>query len=573
MNDLDIGDDAGAAGLAFSFGSDGQPYFVAMIAEGRSLVGLLAAVASNAYTQDLDNQAAGNYVYDNNGNLIADPSQNLGMIYWTVYGKMAQIYQGSAPANGGVYGSGAGLAYGYDPGGNRVTKTVTATSGTRTTTHYVRDAQGNVLAVYQYKTNSSGGLTEGDWVEQHLYGSSRLGMLQPHVTIPTGQALANDSYNSAMDATIEMTGNRLYELNNHLGNVLATVTDVMNPPGSGGNTGSAPTATIVSAQDYYPFGMEMPGRTYLASWAATPNYRYGFNGKENDNEVEGVGNSIDYGMRVYDPRAGRFMSVDPLTKKYPWYSPYQFAGNKPIWATDLDGLEEWPVNNGTGVVIGPYLNQQAAQNAVNSGVAKPGAPGATKMQAPEQPVQKKSTFSEVVGTLHTVWKIVTWDPSNPIAAQPEATTPGGQLLEMTAPYVPYEKIGGAILGKLWPEIFASTDRAAVNSIKSSVFNEENISTVTEHLKQFGDAPENTTMLKRMDDILNGKLEATEIDNNFMTHELREQELEAGGMKHQAAHEQVLKEQGMYHRDYEKKIYTQEALDAGNAKMIKDETNK
>jgi len=42
VNDLDIGDDAGAAGLAFSFGSDGEPYFVAMIAEGRSLVGLLA---------------------------------------------------------------------------------------------------------------------------------------------------------------------------------------------------------------------------------------------------------------------------------------------------------------------------------------------------------------------------------------------------------------------------------------------------------------------------------------------------------------------------------------------------
>lgn len=36
----------------------------------------------------------------------------------------------------------------------------------------------------------------------------------------------------------------------------------------------------------------------------------------------------------------RFLSIDPLTKTYPWYTPYQFAGNKPIWATDLDGLEE-----------------------------------------------------------------------------------------------------------------------------------------------------------------------------------------------------------------------------------------
>jgi RHS repeat-associated protein len=79
----------------------------------------------------------------------------------------------------------------------------------------------------------------------------------------------------------------------------------------------------------------MPGR----SWAAGTSYRYGFNGKENDNEVEGEGNHQDYGMRIYDPRVGRFLSVDPLTKSYPWYTPYQFAGNKPIWGTDLDGLE------------------------------------------------------------------------------------------------------------------------------------------------------------------------------------------------------------------------------------------
>ncbi|UPK67454.1 RHS repeat-associated core domain-containing protein [Chitinophaga filiformis] len=56
--------------------------------------------------------------------------------------------------------------------------------------------------------------------------------------------------------------------------------------------------------------------------------------------MKGEGNQQDYGMRVYDPRVGRFLSVDPLTKSYPWYTPYQFAGNKPVWATDLDGSEE-----------------------------------------------------------------------------------------------------------------------------------------------------------------------------------------------------------------------------------------
>jgi RHS repeat-associated protein len=72
-------------------------------------------------------------------------------------------------------------------------------------------------------------------------------------------------------------------------------------------------------------------------------YRFGFNGKENDNEVKGTGNQQDYGMRIYDPRLGRFLSADPLIvqgQKYAWYSPYQFAGNKPILCIDLDGLED-----------------------------------------------------------------------------------------------------------------------------------------------------------------------------------------------------------------------------------------
>lgn len=72
-------------------------------------------------------------------------------------------------------------------------------------------------------------------------------------------------------------------------------------------------------------------------------YRYGFNGKENDNEVEGEGNQQDYGMRIYDPRIGKFLSVDPLTQDYPWSSPYAFAENDVIRSIDLDGLEKYVV--------------------------------------------------------------------------------------------------------------------------------------------------------------------------------------------------------------------------------------
>jgi RHS repeat-associated protein len=68
-------------------------------------------------------------------------------------------------------------------------------------------------------------------------------------------------------------------------------------------------------------------------------YKYGFNGKENDNEVKGEGNQQDYGMRIYDPRLGRFLSVDPISNEYPELTPYQFASNSPILGIDKDGLE------------------------------------------------------------------------------------------------------------------------------------------------------------------------------------------------------------------------------------------
>jgi hypothetical protein len=57
----------------------------------------------------------------------------------------------------------------------------------------------------------------------------------------------------------------------------------------------------------------------------------------------GGGSTYDYGFRIYNAQLGKFLSVDPLTASYPWYTPYQFAGNMPIWAIDLDGLEEFIV--------------------------------------------------------------------------------------------------------------------------------------------------------------------------------------------------------------------------------------
>ncbi len=76
------------------------------------------------------------------------------------------------------------------------------------------------------------------------------------------------------------------------------------------------------------------------------NYRYGFNGKEYDIESIATDHGTqDYGMRIYNPALGRFLSADPIATQYPKLSPYQFASNTPIQALDIDGLEAWEVKN------------------------------------------------------------------------------------------------------------------------------------------------------------------------------------------------------------------------------------
>ncbi|HVU55806.1 MAG TPA: hypothetical protein VHD83_12170 [Puia sp.] len=77
-----------------------------------------------------------------------------------------------------------------------------------------------------------------------------------------------------------------------------------------------------------------------------------------------------------------------------------------------------------------------------------------------------------------MWTLATWDPTNPVAAQPHATTPGGQLLEMTAPYLPYEKAVGPILSKILPEaittaasdLFSSFEKGGTKLMSSEMVN-------------------------------------------------------------------------------------------------------
>ncbi|MEX2485349.1 MAG: hypothetical protein WED10_12335, partial [Brumimicrobium sp.] len=67
--------------------------------------------------------------------------------------------------------------------------------------------------------------------------------------------------------------------------------------------------------DYQVGGMIMPGRSGSAN-----SYKYGFGGMEKDDEIKGEGNSLDFSARTYDPRIGRWLSVDPKSAKYPSFA-------------------------------------------------------------------------------------------------------------------------------------------------------------------------------------------------------------------------------------------------------------
>ena len=89
------------------------------------------------------------------------------------------------------------------------------------------------------------------------------------------------------------------------------------------------------------------------AYAATP-YAYAPEGQGGDAGAKssiGGADVQDYGFRLYSPGIARFLSVDPLSPSYPMFSPYQFAGNRPIMAIDLDGLEPYDavMEDGTSV--------------------------------------------------------------------------------------------------------------------------------------------------------------------------------------------------------------------------------
>lgn len=259
------------------------------------------------YDVDIDNQQPGNYAYDLSGNMTSDRMAGINLIVWNSRGKVDRVQKDD----------GSVVQFLYNGLGHRIAKVYG-----ETLTYYVRDLQGRILSTYTVEENAV------NWETVPIYGDSRLGMYVPDM-------LLDASEESSPLLTLKR-GEKRYELTNHLGNVMAVVSDrKITDPASD----MMLQADVLSASDYYAYGMQMPGRQYESD------YIFGFNGMERDDELKGDGASYDFHARLYDPRVGQWLSVDPLMHKFPDVSPYlAFAGN-PVNFIDPDGREPIEVDD------------------------------------------------------------------------------------------------------------------------------------------------------------------------------------------------------------------------------------
>jgi RHS repeat-associated protein len=113
----------------------------------------------------------------------------------------------------------------------------------------------------------------------------------------------------------KMVDKKFWYLKDHLGSTRAVIDE---------------ENTIVETSDYYPFGLQMPGKKYLTNANTT---KEGFTGKERDKES----GSVYFGARNYDPTTGRFFGVDAFAEKYYSLNSYQYAANSPILLIDVNG--------------------------------------------------------------------------------------------------------------------------------------------------------------------------------------------------------------------------------------------
>ncbi|MCF3107875.1 RHS repeat-associated core domain-containing protein [Niabella sp. CC-SYL272] len=260
-------------------------------------------------TQQTTGQTYASYQYDALGQLIAEvPGPAYGTapakyIDYNVSGLVTMVYSDAARSKKLV-------EYVYDEAGSRIKKiSYNSTGGVIKTTFYI----GDVI----YEQNAGQALVQ---TEVPFSAGGRIGIY------------------------FRQSNAYRYEMQDHLGNVRAVLVKT--------NSGST---DYVVFRDYYPFGMEIGGRSYTDA----DGYRYGYQGQYAEKDPETGWNAFE--LRMYDSRVGRWLSIDPAGE---FYSPYVAMGNDPANGVDPTGgfTDDPPAKELDNVTIRGYTNQWNRMN-------------------------------------------------------------------------------------------------------------------------------------------------------------------------------------------------------------------
>ena len=267
----------------------------------------LPNIASNAMQNYIHN-----YQYDKLGNILQDK--------W-------KSYQYNSHNNYLLGNDNIANQFTYDGHGNMTSmphlssmvwnekdEMTSATNGTFVS-YYNYDAQGNRTR----KTVVKGNVTE----TRYYVGGYEVFRKEVSGALDFERTTLNINDDEKVFVRVEQKNNEnevvRYQYDNHLGSACLELD----------NAGA-----IISYEEYHPFGTTSfrSGRNEVE----VSFKRYKYNGKERDEET----GLYQYGMRYYAAWICRFVSCDPLQFEYPHYTPFQYAGNKPITYIDLDGAEE-----------------------------------------------------------------------------------------------------------------------------------------------------------------------------------------------------------------------------------------
>lgn len=254
--------------------------------------------------------ATGTYSYDAIGNVIKDDKQNVATANWNVYGKLQTVTK-----TGGLQ-----ISYTYNSGGVRVLKQVADT-----TEAYVRDAAGNVMAVYK----KAGNTASIKLSEINLYGSSQLGAIN-NITL-TAQTVTMGGGFADGKQNVFARGEKEYLLTDHRVNTMVSITDRRQQITADNQTINYYVADIRSATYYSSYGA-------ISNAFNADTIKYAHNGQRRSPEISGTAQSALFWE--YNGDVGRRWNIDP--KPNVSFSPYSVFEDNPIWHNDILGDSTGP---------------------------------------------------------------------------------------------------------------------------------------------------------------------------------------------------------------------------------------